>query len=86
MALEDVAQDVTDAMLGAAKNRGLKVFIVARITFQRPAVEPTPSTHKPDSYRFSLFAFPFSVFTADARCTKEFIIVGEHTPVEPNSI
>ena len=38
---QDVAQDVAEGVLGAAKDGSAKVFIVARVIFQRRNPRPT---------------------------------------------
>ena len=44
---EDVAEDVTEDVLGAAKDGSMKVFIVARVIFQRRNPRPTHARHPP---------------------------------------
>ena len=38
--VKDLVQDVAEGVLGAAEDGGVKVFIVARVIFQRYACRP----------------------------------------------
>ena len=44
---EDVAQDVAEDVLGCAEDGSLKVFIVARVIFQRRNPYPTHACRPP---------------------------------------